>query len=150
MLYVVLLLVALPDRYLVDTCDRIEVNHVYDGDGNLVFDQVIFWDWNQVECRWDVVDWRLLKDVRASVTDEQRFEWRRLGGPPPVGEWLGGHAFPKCRGDGYESEWFDGRDGVWRRIRAPIFLRTWTGYDREILERHRLPQGKRRRLYSPK
>lgn len=139
------------DSVVAEQVDRIEVNHVYDGKGNLVIDQIIFWDWNAWHSRFDVVDWRLLKGVRAEVTDEQRCEWRRDGGkcvPPPVGVWCGGHAYPNVNHvqDTYVSEWFDERTELWRKVTSPIFLETWTTYDRELVERPILPQKDRRRL----
>lgn len=138
----------LPSRtVVVDHVDRIEINHVYDGDGNHVLDQVIFWDWIPGESDFQVVDWRLLKDVRDPITDRQRHAWRiRPCSPPPVGRWRGGHAYPRPVGDDrYVSEWFDGRHEVWRKVSSPLFLRTWTSYDRELVERGR----NKRKLLSP-
>lgn len=139
------------DSFGVEHIDRIEVNHVYDGDGHLVIDQIIFWGWNANSSRFEVVDWRLLKNVRDEITDKQRREWRCAGGksvPPPVGKWRGGHAYPGVNyaEDAYVSEWFDERSDVWRRVTSPIFLETWTMYDRELVERALLPQSRRRHL----
>ena len=44
-----------------DRVDLIEVNHFYDEQGRLVFDQIIFYDWSPMQCRYQVRDWRLLK-----------------------------------------------------------------------------------------
>jgi hypothetical protein len=139
------------DSVVAEQVDRIEVNHVFGGNGALVIDQIIFWDWNARSSRFDVVDWRLLKSVRYEITDEQRLQWQRDGGrrvPPPVGNWRGGHAYPKMNHakDIYVSEWFDERTELWREVTAPIFLETWTPYDRELVERTILPQKDRRRL----
>ena len=41
--------------------DLIEVNHFYDEQGDLVFDQIIFYDWSHPEGRYHVRAWRLLK-----------------------------------------------------------------------------------------
>ena len=139
------------DSVVAERVDRIEVNHVYDNQGNLVIDQVIFWDWNTRKSRFEVVDWRLLRRVRAEITDEQRREWRRAvrkTTPPPVGTWRGGHAYPNvnhAQGT-YISEWFDEKTELWRQVTAPIFLETWTDFDRELVERNLLPEKDRRRL----
>lgn len=139
------------DAPVEDAVDRIEVNHVYDGNGNLVIDQIIFWEWNARHSRFDVVDWRLLKGVRNEITDEQRRAWRCAGAdraPPPVGKWRGGHAYPKLNHEQgvYISEWFDERADQRRRVTAPIFLETWTTGDRELAERRVVPQCERRKL----
>lgn len=42
-----------------DTVDVAEVNHFYDEQGRLVFDQLILWDWDGK--RHQVVAWRLIK-----------------------------------------------------------------------------------------
>ena len=44
-----------------DEVDLIEINHFYDGKGNPVFDQIIFYDWSPTQCRFNVRAWRLLK-----------------------------------------------------------------------------------------
>jgi hypothetical protein len=146
----------LPDESVVaQRVDRIEVNHVYDCSGNLVLDQVIFWDWNASESRFDCVDWRLLRGARLAVNEDQRRRWQRCGGqgvvPPPVGKWRGGHAYPRRdhAARAYVSEWYDEKSEVWRCVTSPIFLETWTAYDPELVARTILPQDQRRKLKKP-
>ncbi len=140
------------DSFVVEGVDRIEVNHVYDCAGNLVIDQIIFWNWNARESRFDCVDWRLLRGVRMEVSEDQRQAWRRAGGhdsaAPLVGEWRAGHAYPrKDHASGmYVSQWYDEKSQLWRCVIARIFLETWTSHDRELVVRKLLPQSKRRRL----
>jgi len=45
-----------------DRVDKVECNHFYDNNGRHVFDQIIYWDWNEIENRYDVVDWRSEKE----------------------------------------------------------------------------------------
>ena len=42
--------------------DLMEVNHFYDEQGRLVFDQVIFYDWSPDHSRYMVRAWRLVKN----------------------------------------------------------------------------------------
>ena len=44
----------------VDEVDLVEINHFFDEQGRLVFDQVIFYDWCPEDSRYQVRDWRLL------------------------------------------------------------------------------------------
>jgi len=58
-----------------DRCDLVEVNHFYDEEGRLVFDQVIFYDWCDSQCRYNVCAWRMLKRP-AQWPHRDRGEWR--------------------------------------------------------------------------
>lgn len=106
----------------VDQVDLIEINHFYDDQGRLVFDQVIYYDWCTDQSRYQVRDWRLLKSP-AQV---------------PLRDWRDG---------GYVSEWqdFKQRNGV-RRVKAKSVRETWTQYDPELVEREFLAQEKREAL----
>lgn len=107
------------EEVTVDQVDLVEVNHFYDDQGRLVFDQVIYYDWSERHSRFQVRDWRLLKSP-AQV---------------PLRDWRGG---------GYVSEWedFKQRNGL-RRIKTKSIRETWTQYDPELVEREFLPQEKR-------
>ena len=102
-----------------DQVDLIEVNHFYDDQGRLVFDQVIFYDWSSIENRYQVRAWRLLKH-NAQI---------------PRRNWRSGE---------FESIWHDG--DVLRRVRTKVIRETWTQFDPEILEREYLPKEHRREL----
>ena len=138
---------------LVDRVDVVEVNHFYDGStGKLTFDQIIWYDWNPYESRYDVVDWRLLKGVRGEIVDQEALKKHRAWPdkfPPPDPEWLGGHAtpLPDYRLKIHVSLWHDEKcRGVLRRVEAKMYRETWTVYDPELTERENLPQEKRREL----
>ena len=110
------------DEATVDQVDLIEINHFYDDQGRLVFDQVIYFDWSPEHSRYQVRDWRLLKAL----------------GQVPLRDWRDG---------GYVSEWedFKQRNGL-RRVRAKSVRETWTQYDPELVEREFLAQEKRAEL----
>jgi hypothetical protein len=102
-----------------DRCDVVEVNHFYDADGRLVFDQVIFWDWCDGAERHQVRAWRLLKSCS---------QW-------PARDWARG---------GYLAVWIDGER--LRVVRGTSLRETWTQYDPELLERQVLSIDARRDL----
>jgi len=110
------------DDTAVETVDLVEVNHFYDDQGRLVFDQIIYYDWDAEQSRYNVRDWRLIKTPTQI----------------PLRNWSRG---------GYVSEWHDfkQRDGL-RRVRAKSARESWTQYDPELIERDFLPQEKRREL----
>lgn len=99
--------------------DLIEVNHFFDEQGRLVFDQVIFYDWSVTDARFQVRAWRLLKSPKQLP----RRDWKQ--------------------GD-YIAIWYDGEQ--LRKVRARALHETWTQYDPELIEREFLPKEKRREL----
>jgi hypothetical protein len=74
-----------------ETVDLLEVNHFYDEQGRLVFDQVIFYDWAADQSRYMVRAWRLVKNPAQL----------------PQRDWQAG---------GYLSVWHDGE--LLRRVHA--------------------------------
>ena len=48
-----------------DRLDLVELNHFYDEQGRLVFDQLIFYDWSPEDARYQVRAWRLVKSCRS-------------------------------------------------------------------------------------
>lgn len=114
---------GLPQETAVkDQVDLVEINHFYDDQGRLVFDQVIYYNWCFQTDRYQVRDWRLLKDPFQI----------------PLRDWRDG---------GYSSEWRDPkqRDGL-RSVRSTSVRETWTQYDPELEEREVLAQEKRKEL----
>lgn len=107
------------DVVACDKVDLVEVNHFYDEQGRLVFDQIIYYDWAPDRGRYNVRAWRLLKKP-AQVP---RRDWQR---------------------DGYVAIWHD--SGVLRKVEAKSVRETWTQYDPELVEREFLPKEKRREL----
>lgn len=96
-----------------DCVDLVEVNHVYDLQGNPVLVQAVFYDWQAARGEYQVRAWRLLK------SSDQR----------PMRDFQ--------RGD-YVMLFHD--SGLMREVRATSFRETWTQYDVERLERDRFPQ----------
>lgn len=112
-----LALAALPlDLVSLESADAVELNHFYDGDGRLVFDQVIFWEWHANEGAYRVRAWRLWKS--PAQTPRRDF----------------------FRG-GYVTVWFDGER--LRVVRTKSFRETWTQHDPELDDRQLLPAHER-------
>ena len=116
MLAVLLLSIVPQDVTLYDSVSLTECNHFYDENANLVFTQIIWWDWNGET--YDVRAWRMLKE----------------GMPGPERDWLRG---------GYKTSVVE-QD--FREIRSPHFRETWTTHDPELVARERLPKEQRREL----
>ncbi len=113
-----------PDEPIAtDTVDLIEINHFYDENGKLVFDQLLFYDWSAKDARFQVRAWRLLK----KNSQLPRRDWQR--------------------GD-YQTTWHDG--DLLRHVRAKSIRETWTQYDPELIERANLAKDKRRELFTLK
>ncbi len=117
-----LLFLAMPPKgpILIDRCDLIEVNHVYDpSSGRQILSQFIFWDWIPSQRRFRVVDWRMLP--ADFVLQREDLGWLLL--------------------------WHDGGD--FRKCSSHSFLESYTPIDIELAERRVWPQNKRRRLLQP-
>ena len=110
---------AFDTQVAADTADVIELNHYYDEQGNLVFDQLIFWEWWGEESAYHVFAWRFVK----SPSQIPRRDWHR---------------------GGYVIIWHD--SGQLRRVRSPARRETWTQYDPEVYDRRFVPQDQRRGL----
>jgi len=103
----------------VDIVDLVEINHQYDEQGNLVLDQIIWYDWDRAKKKYEVRAWRLLK--RPNQT-------------------------PIKSGNFWVAVWNDGP--ILRQVKSRQFRETWTQYDREIRERQSLTPNKRKPLFS--
>lgn len=102
--------------------DLIEINHLYDEQGQHLLDQLIFYEWSAHRGRYDVLAWRKLKSTTST----------------PQRSWQDG---------GYHLTWYD--RGLMRHVRADAIRETWTQYDPEVLERQALPVERRRELRTP-
>ena len=102
--------------------DLIEVNHFYDDQGRLVFDQLLFYDWSHDDARYQLRAWRMVKNSSQL----------------PQRNWQSG---------GYSSVWQDGE--VLRKVVSPTTRESWTQYDPELTEREFLPKERRKELRSP-
>ena len=102
-----------------ESVDLVEVNHLFNDKGEHVFDQVVFYDLDLPNGKFQVRAWRLIKSA-----DQLPYrDWRH--------------------GD-YVTMWYDGEQ--LRRVRSPSLQETWTQYDPEQVEREFLPKEKRRNL----
>lgn len=106
-----------------ESVDLVELNHFFDERGELVFDQVIFYDWSATDARYNVRAWRQVK------VPEQL----------PERDWAAG---------GYRVLWQDGEQ--LRLVVSRSIRETWTQYDPELVEREYLPRERRKDLRSVK
>ncbi len=124
---VTLVLVAMfpgdpPQIAVTSHADLIEINHYFDAEAKPVFNQVIFYNWDEEAGRFNVFAWRLLKNANQ---------------------------FPVRNAETgiYSATWHDGR--LLRTVHADRRIETWTQYDPETWERAFLPKGDRPDLVRP-
>ena len=72
-----------PEIAVTDYVDLVEVNHYFDNAGKPVFNQLIFYNWDEPAGRYNVCAWRLLKNpsqvpVRNPVTGKPHHAMIRL------------------------------------------------------------------------
>ena len=105
---------------LQDHFDLVEVNHYFDSNGRLVFDQQIWWQLDD-DGHYQVEAWRMLKGVRGPQKP------RPVGDQSPP-EFVGGHAAPMFDYTRrlWVSKWFDQTCQVNRVVTATAFKETWT------------------------
>lgn len=136
------------EHALEDVVDLAELNHCYSTDGDLRFDQLIWWS-TDVDGELRVVDWRIIKGGREKYDKAAAAKWeeqwrkenpgRRCPGYVP--EWIGHQAVPVYRGGEWVSVWHD--DAILRRVRSRSFVETWTSYDPELKDREIRPTDDR-------
>lgn len=120
---ILLLLSIVPHEDVIrDSVDLMELNHFYDEQGRLVFDQIIFYDWDKENERFQVRAWRMVKSPNQI----------------PQRDW---------QNDGYKALWLD-NEGL-RLVISKSIRETWTQYDPELVEREFLPKERRRDLTKP-
>jgi hypothetical protein len=107
------------DAILRDRVDLVEVNHFCNDQAQLVFDQIIFYEWCQGKGRHEIVAWRLLKNPRQTPQRDFR-----------TGE--------------HSALWLDGE--AIREVRAQTVRETWTQVDPELVGRETLPKEQRKEL----
>jgi hypothetical protein len=110
---------------VVDEVDLVEINHFYDGNGRHVFDQLIFYDWDERAGDHQIVAWRMGKTKsQRPIRDERDGLWKTI--------------------------WHDTQKGdCLRRVNATHFRETRTQYDPELEARKKLPMECRRELTRP-
>lgn len=97
-----------------EVIDRLELNHVYDGAGDIKLDQYIFWDYSPSMSLYVVRDWKTVKEEK-----------------------------PYKSGKFYVL-FFKDRDGIVRKIFAKSFVETWTDYDPESVNQETVPRDNRK------
>lgn len=112
---------------VTDRVDLIETNHLFDDNGKLIFDQLLFWEWDDYKSRHRIVAWRLLKN--ESMKPRRDYASGRWLAIVTVNDWNA-----QCR-----------LTEVW----ASDCRETWTQQDPELLDREHWPHTSRRGLFKP-
>ena len=107
-----------------DVVDLIEVNRYFDEHASPVYQQLIFYDWNESTGRYQVRAFRIIKSLQQMP---HRVRSSRF----------------------YAVVWFDEKDGVTRRVLARAVRQSWTQHDPEMAERDTFPVQYRRELSLP-
>lgn len=133
-----LLLVIIPrPSHAEGVCDSIEVNHFYDEQGRLVFDQLIFRVWCPIYEVNVCQDWYLLKRSRFDEGEEVRAKWKKDNPELHyVAKWVPEYTL-------YDNKilWWHGDKPT--IVYYKTIYETWTQYDPELLDREILPKEKR-------
>jgi hypothetical protein len=114
-------ILPVPD-VLRESVSCIDDNFFYDGDGKLVFEQIIFLDFNERTGEESIVAWRLAKEPSQK----------------PQRDHTGG----------YFVMWND--NGQLRRVHSQSLRETHYQFDIEVEAREKHPKESRRELRSPK
>lgn len=131
MIFLLALLAILPHETAVrESCDRITVNSFYDDNRTLVFDQLLFEDWQGD--RFQLRGWRMVKWLVGPNREPKADMLPRRNQLTGL----------------YECRWIDG--DVERVITAPVVSYSRTVYDVELADREFLPKEMRRELRNPK
>ena len=126
-----------PSDIVYDTIDYLELNHFYNEQGKIVFDQYVFNTTHPVFDKEYVRQWRLIKDSRSEIEKDEDGIPKYIGSP-------GFHLdlFNKVL---IFNEGLVGEKRVERRIKFIWFYESWTQYDveldnREFIDKeHRVP-----------
>lgn len=122
MIFILLLLSGVEqDKPICDSVCMIELNHVYSdhGDEPYQFTQYIFWEWSFSRGRYDVVEYRCVRDAIS---------------------------YPVATQTGYVLLFWDTRGDRLRRITSRYYRETKTTFDPERIELQYLPMNERRGL----
>lgn len=125
-----------------DHFDVVEVNHVHDNSGQVLFDQLIWRNWHPGGHR--VEAWKLIQDGRDTSNESHRKAWedriiasgQLLAGRCYKGIYVGGSLHPQKIGDLFHVEFNEDENRVIRRVvTARTFVETWTVGDNEVKDR---------------
>lgn len=154
------------------TVDYFELNHTYDGDGKLTFDQMILWEWadyqyldedKRMRTRREpkVTDWYIVTKYRRKLTPEQQKkldkeleqEWIKKFGkdaaanvPQATPQFDGGIEIPRYDLDRKRWKVIIRKRTGWVVIYATSFVETWTQFDPEV-ENQKLFSSNTRKYY---
>ena len=109
-----------PVHAVSEHVDLIEINHYFDDSGKSIFDQLIYYNWDDKAKRFNVCAWRLVKN-------KNQLPVRQAGS------------------DKYYTAWYDGK--ILRVVYADRTYESWTQHDPETLERLFFPKELRPDLY---
>lgn len=115
--------------------DLVELNHFYDGDGKLVFDQLIFYRWQKYSIdAEELISTGIpgLDPIKKQIKDSgyryQVMAWKLVNNKSML------DSLHKDINTGlYSMSWNDG--DTFRVIKFPAFKESWTQHDPEIEER---------------
>lgn len=140
-----------------------EINHFHDEQARPVFDQILFYEWNKLKGRHDVLGWILLRDSRERITEENKaaFEarvkaqvmkengWEKWPDDEPIPE-LRQWQWPsnlKMYNEPTGTRFVVTKDANTFEIITTCRVReTWTQHDPELVEREILAKEKRKGL----
>lgn len=150
-------------RELLRTYSEIEINHVVNGFGTPVFDQIIVWDWSREKKRKHVSAWRMLRNCRFPTligalrwqkrveTQLRKTDFRDRqavrGSMLYRGDFVYGPWYPTRTPDGWRLDLMI--DDVKCRCLATSFRETWTTNDPERDDRDHWPETNRRGFEIP-
>jgi len=110
-----------------ESVDLIELNHYYDTRGRLIYDQVVFWEINPTNKRFQVRAWCLVDDRedldRRPIKNESTGRWSVV--------------------------WRDGDKRVMRHITSQQYRESWTQTDPERDDKKRHDERLRVALVAP-
>jgi hypothetical protein len=150
------------DITLVDHVDLVEVNHFYDEHGKLVFNQDIFFNWdNNVKItkqfgsdpiydRMLVFD-KMLNNPRDDIPIFPIESKDQYGSRHNVVAWRlikyeSQIPYYDYNLQCYVTRWNEGENGKWRTVYSKSIREDWKQYDIELIEREILPKEKRKEL----
>lgn len=146
---ILLLSSFLPHDIETYNVDLIEVNTFFDDQGRLVLDQLIFWDFVDVDNRLHVVGWKLLQNARkVNESKKAQFEAdqpdkpehdRGVYVPDFAHKWL-----PIEVGTKFKCKIIEG--DIYYQVQSSNYKRSYTQYDPELADRDFFPAEMRKKL----
>jgi hypothetical protein len=151
----------------VTVVDKIEINHFYTDGAVWTFDQLIFYKFDYLKCRFEVIDWRMCKDYRKKMTDEELVKLKEDNKKQYMKEWgwkkwPEGHPIPidpplalskqisvEYKNNKVYLTWYDLASKNQYIVISNSLVHSWTQYDVELAEREYLFKENRLQLNHP-